>query len=127
MGSTSWTISKGTDRARGGALAMKPIAMLLLVVLAGLGGCSRGPTWALWETADTYETATSTRPSAQSTKELEGRLDRLTCESRREQAEDQEQGRGDLAVDLQRQEAATGIRQVAEPITVKQYVCKVEN
>ena len=101
--------------------------VLSVAVLIGLVGCSRGPTWALWETAETYETTRSTTPSARATNKLEGGLDRLSCESRREQAEDQEKGRGDLAVDLQRQEAGTGIRQVAEPITVKQYACKVEN
>ena len=102
-------------------------AISILVVLVSLAGCSRGPTWALWETAETYATADSTTPSAQATKKLEGGLDRLTCESRREHAEDQERGRGDVAVDLQRQEAGTGIRQVVEPITVKQYACKAEN
>jgi hypothetical protein len=106
---------------------MQAVTTLFVVALMALGGCSRGPTWALWETAETYETTRSTAPSAQSTKKLEGGLDRLSCESRREQAEDQETGRGDLALDLQRQEAGTGIRQVAEPITVKQYACKAEN
>jgi hypothetical protein len=106
---------------------MQTMATLFVVVLIGLGGCSRGPTFALWETAETYETTSSTKPSAQSTKKLEGGLNRRSCESRREQAEDQETGRGDLAVDLQRQAAATEIRQVAEPLTVRQYACKVEN
>jgi hypothetical protein len=106
---------------------MHAMTTLFVVVLIGLGGCSRGPTWALWETAETYETTSSTKPSAQSTKKLEGGLDRLSCESHREQAEDQEKGRGDLTVDLQRQAAATEIRQVTEPVTVKQYACKVEN
>jgi hypothetical protein len=106
---------------------MNAMTGLFVVVLIGLVGCSRGPTWALWETAETYATVSSTKPSAQATKKLEGGLDRLSCESRREHAEDQEKGRGDLAVDLQRQEAGTGIRQVVEPITVKHYACKVEH